>query len=209
MNWFLKLSSVHPSKWLQPSNTSATPAPHSTKAAEFSHKKLHTFYPLPPAADIRHFKWDGLLYVTANQGFVSSGHIHWWRYTICEECQIFGTEVWNCHLIVYRALVDTQRESIWRKWLKDLTRINFKLTLWQKKIHCCWFFSFPTWLNKYQIIGDDLFRNYTAKHSPRNNSFLKFCKLLNNCFGGQKEPKFSMTIFEKIRAVCVYVEAVS
>ena len=118
--------------------THLPPPPHAPVWAQKQQNsrtksELHTFYPLPPAADICHFKWDGLLYVAANQGFVSSGYIYThWRYTICEECQIFGTDVWNCHLIVYLSLADTQTESISRKWLKDLTGINVKLTVTAK-----------------------------------------------------------------------------
>ena len=78
-------NNVHPSKWsalehichprptLQPAMASSAGQKSSRILAQ---KVIRTlFTPLSAAADICHFKWDGLLYVVANQGFVSSGYI--------------------------------------------------------------------------------------------------------------------------------------
>ena len=83
------------------------------KAVEFLRKKWAVdFLPPQTAADIRHSS-NGLLYVAANQGFISPGYIEARaRGTQCEECQIFGTEVWDCHLIVNLSL-QTFSKRVW------------------------------------------------------------------------------------------------
>ena len=92
------------------------PAPHSNfvaNAVEFLRKKWAAdFLPPQTAADIRHSS-NGLLYVAANQGFISPGYIQARaRGTQCEECQIFGTEVWDSHLIVNLSL-QTFSKRVW------------------------------------------------------------------------------------------------
>ena len=94
--------------------TSATPAlPHSPTLAQkllnsCAKSEQQTFY----LSRLRHCS-NGLLYVAANQGFISPGYIEARaRGTQCEECQIFGTEVWECHLIVNLSL-QTFSKRVW------------------------------------------------------------------------------------------------
>ena len=112
------------------------PAPLSNfgaKAVEFLRKKWAADF-LPPwtTADICHSS-NGLLYVAANQGFISPGYIEARaRGTQCEECQIFGTEVWECHLIVNLSL-QTFSKRVWLpKMAQKIGRGEFFLAFKQK-----------------------------------------------------------------------------
>ena len=116
--------------------TSSTPAlPHSPTLAQkllnsCAKSEQQTFY--QAAADIRHSS-NGLLYVAANQGFISPGYIEARaRGTQCEECQIFGTEVWECHLIVNLSL-QTFSKRVWLpKMAQKIGRGEFFLAFKQK-----------------------------------------------------------------------------